>query len=136
MARMMLCDAGDDREAAYLVTDLANGDATAWCQGHFTDLCATVTRAAEEEIAADVKPVTPQVVDEAGDGKPATVDVPLATYDGDYADVAGEELAATYDGPPTVEELHRSRTRRRLAERPDSAANSLGTVPEPGPPRR
>lgn len=136
MARTMLCDAADDREAAYLVTDLANGDATAWCQEHFTDLCASVTRAAEEAIAADDAPVTPQVVDDVVDEAPAVVDVQLpddAVSPGPLALAARDEFL---EKNTAREMAARERTRRKLADRPDSAATSLDVVPEPGPPRR
>jgi len=136
MARMMMCDAADDREAAYLVTDLSSGDAAAWCQEHFTDLCAAVTRAAEEAIAADTEPVAPQDVDGPTDELQLEHDVQLPP--GNSADVPhvgglviDEQAAADY-----AESNHRDRTRRKLAERPDSAATSLDVVPEPGPPRR
>jgi len=136
MARMMMCDAADDREAAYLVTDLANGDATAWCQEHFTDLCATVTRAAEEQVAADTGPVDPQDVDEPGDEVPAVVDVQLPDNDGPFSTVAAGVELARQSAEDLAEVTQRNRTRRKLAERPDSAATSLDTVPEPGSPRR
>lgn len=136
MARTMLCDAGDDREAVYLVTDLTNGDATAWCQEHFTDLCANVTRAAEDALEVDELTPHPQDLDNPGDEPPAvvTVDSPAAP-DGYVelvppipAELVGDKIHAELD--------QRDRTRRKLADRPDSAATSLDVVPEPGSPRR
>jgi len=136
MARMMLCDAADDREAAYLVTDLANGDATAWCQEYFTDLCATVTRAAEDQVAADVEPVVPQDVDGPGDYLDAPIGVGMDGGPVLSEDVAGAELAAASLEYDAMAEKHREKLRRKLAERPDSAVSSLDVVPEPGSPRR
>jgi len=136
MARMMLCDAADDREAAYLVTDLSNGDATAWCQEHFTDLCATVTRAAEDQVAADVEPVTPQDVDQAGDDEDGDDTCPFC------GEAIADEFQAQHVADKHMDELtlqvngQESRTRRKLAGRPDSAATSLDVVSEPGSPRR
>ena len=136
MAAGYLCDAGDSLPGAYLITDLVTGDTAAWCSAHFADLCAAVTRAAEDEIAAEPETVTPQDVDDPGDDGPrgfsdatvarAMTDGPLSPADADAAAAAAEARV----------QAHQARTRRKLAERPDSAKTSAETIPEPGPPRR
>jgi hypothetical protein len=136
MARIILCDAEDGRVAAYMVSDHEAGTTTAWCAEHFADLCASVTRAAEEAIAADRTPVTPQVVDDVVDEAPAVVDVQLpddTVSPGPLALAARDEFL---EKNTAREMAARERTRRKLADRPDSAATSLDVVPEPGPPRR
>lgn len=136
MARIILCDAEDGRVAAYMVSDHEAGTTTAWCAEHFADLCASVTRAAEEALEIDELTPHPQDLDNPGDEAPAVVDVQLPAPPDGYmeivppipAEMVGDKLAAAMD-----QEI---KTRRKLAERPDSAATSLDVVPEPGSPRR
>lgn len=136
MARIILCDAEDGRVAAYMVSDHEAGTTTAWCAEHFADLCASVTRAAEEALEIDELTPHPQVLDNPGDEAPAVVDVqlpdddsPLSEDDPGWVDRAGWRQVAD-------EVKQQEETRRKLAARPDSAATSLDVVPEPGPPRR
>jgi hypothetical protein len=112
MAQAMMCDQHPDRAAAYIVTDLSDGDTFTACGECWVQMCAAVAvaAAAVESDAAD-HGVQPQ---DLGEG-PANDPAPRSRR-------------------KRPESEHRERTRRKLANRPDSAATSLAVVPEPDPP--
>lgn len=131
MARIWPCDMGhpEQVEAAYLITDQANGDVTALCVTCVVEWAGAVVQAAYP---------APDPAD--GDGGLGFSDETIVRAMTDGPLVAAQDTAAVPvpDGPPTrraprkrSEQAHRARVRRELAERPDSASTSEDDVPWP-----
>lgn len=146
MAQTITCDSADGQPAAYLITDLSNGTTFAPCVQHWIDLCAHVTREAEQHIAESTPAPAPQPIDPPVDPSDPDNDVQQADQADDGGDgpvgttprtgpfVLDEDAIAASHGmvrgedggmrTPAAHEAHEARVRAELAERPDSAPDS------------
>jgi hypothetical protein len=153
MARPITCESLDGNPAAYMITDLSDGTTFAVCVEHWADLCGNV--AASQRPDADTGAESGEVeAAEADDADPGTVSelaapgVDGVNLEGDDEDDESEPcpfcglVVRPAEQEAHVTTLHmaelanvatgqESRTRRKLASRPDSTATSEGAVPWP-----
>jgi hypothetical protein len=131
MARPITCESLDGNPAAYMITDLFDGTTFAVCVEHWVDLCGNVAASRRPDADTGAEAVEVEAA-EADDADPGTVSELAAAVAADLG-VDVSTVAVTHlpgDGP-TPEPAQRARTRRKLAERPDSTATSEAAVPWP-----
>jgi hypothetical protein len=131
MARPITCESLDGNPAAYMITDLSDGTTFAVCVEHWVDLCGNV--AAQQQGAQDEQATPGNPVPDASDHADFLTGAELESarsrgveVEGDIAPEADECAPADLGEP-----VQRARTRRKLAERPDSTATSEAAVPWP-----
>jgi hypothetical protein len=132
MAQTILCATHPDRPAAYVITDQESFDTMAPCIECFIVFCQSVVAgvdAAQGEMSGAGAPVNEHA--EARGPEPSDLSGGATdAYSVEPQDIgAGSKPKARKRAPAKAQE---TRTRRRLAARPDSAKSSAESVPFPG----
>jgi hypothetical protein len=131
MARPITCESLDGNPAAYMITDLSDGTTFAVCVEHWVDLCTNVANSqqgAQDEQATPGNPV-PDASDHADFLTGAEIE--SARSQGIEVEGDGDPGPVAITPADLDEPVQRARTRRKLAERPDSTATSEANVPWP-----
>lgn len=143
MAQTIHCDGTDHRDvpADILVSRIANGDTSAWCNDHFLEFCLAVVQAAEaaeaELRSADQASLANLEGSAPGPGELADDGDQDASASGFPGAAEPDDRAGDPAGPESVQEgLGATETGEGGEEAPESAADVLGQPGGPGEPQR